>query len=81
MLYICVVSTVKEIEAAIPKLSPAELEELRLWLEDFFQTGRSSNGQAKRRRSVIHLRALPGQWIGERVIKSGDLADEMFARG
>ena len=81
MLYICVVSTVNEIEAAIPKLWPTELEELRVWLEDFFRRRRSSSGQTKRRRSVIHLRALPGQWIGERVIKSGDLADEMFARG
>ena len=35
-------STVKEIEAAISKLSPAELEELRGWLEKFFQSHESS---------------------------------------
>ena len=30
-------STVKEIEAAIPKLSRAEIEELRAWIEDFLE--------------------------------------------
>jgi hypothetical protein len=73
-------STVKEIEAAIPKLSPAELEELRAWLEKFFQSHDTANGQVGKRRSVRRLRALPGQWIGEPVLKSGDLADEMFDR-
>jgi hypothetical protein len=74
-------STVKEIEAAIPKLSPAELEEFRVWLEDYFQSSaKSQNGQTKNRRSVIGIRPLTGKWVGETVLKSGDLADEMFAR-
>jgi hypothetical protein len=30
-------STVREIEAAIPRLSRAELEELRLWFEDYVE--------------------------------------------
>ena len=30
-------STVQEIEAAIPKLSRAELEEFRIWFEDFVE--------------------------------------------
>jgi hypothetical protein len=30
-------STVEEIEAAIPKLSRAEIEELRLWIDDFLE--------------------------------------------
>lgn len=30
-------STVQEIEAAIPKLSPAELERLRVWFEDYLE--------------------------------------------
>ncbi|MBI3418012.1 MAG: type II toxin-antitoxin system Phd/YefM family antitoxin [Verrucomicrobia bacterium] len=34
----------------------------------------------RQRRSVLHIRSLPGKWIGEAVIKGGDLADEMFAR-
>ena len=30
-------STVQEIEAAIPKLSRAELEELRVWFEEYLE--------------------------------------------
>ena len=30
-------STVQEIKAAIPKLAPQELAELRQWLEEFFE--------------------------------------------
>jgi len=30
-------STVEEIEAAIPKLSRAEIEELRVWIDDFLE--------------------------------------------
>jgi hypothetical protein len=30
-------STVQEIEAAIPRLSPGELEELRTWFEDYLE--------------------------------------------
>lgn len=30
-------STVQEIEAAIPKLSRAEIEELRAWIDDFLE--------------------------------------------
>ncbi len=30
-------STVQEIEAAIPKLSRAELEQLRAWFEDYLE--------------------------------------------
>ena len=34
---------------------------------------------AKRpRRSVLHLRSLPGKWIGEPVIQGSDLADEIL---
>ena len=34
----------------------------------------------KVRRSIGDLKPLSGQWIGERVIKSGDLAEEMYGR-
>ena len=78
--YVYSVSTVKEIEAAIPKLSPAELQELRGWFENYFQRFENTNGQIKKRCSVLGLRPLAGKWIGEPVLKSGDLADEMFAR-
>ena len=33
-----------------------------------------------RRRSIRCIRPLSGKWIGESVLKSGDLSDEMFAR-
>jgi prevent-host-death family protein len=33
-----------------------------------------------RPRSIRGLRPLPGKWTGETVLKSADLADEMFAR-
>jgi hypothetical protein len=32
-----IVSTVKEIEAALPKLSRAEIEEIRAWIDDFLE--------------------------------------------
>lgn len=35
--YFAFVTTVKEIEAAIPRLSHAEVEELRAWFEDFLE--------------------------------------------
>ena len=33
-----------------------------------------------RPRSVLGLPSLSGRWIGEAIVRSGDLADEMFAR-
>jgi hypothetical protein len=35
--YLSVVSTVQEIEAAIPKLSRAELKEFHAWYEDYVE--------------------------------------------
>ena len=35
--YFPAMSTVQEIKAAIPKLSPAELEQLRTWFEDYLE--------------------------------------------
>ncbi len=37
MWYFVRMSTVQEIEAAIPRLSRAELEELRLWFEEYVE--------------------------------------------
>jgi hypothetical protein len=73
-------NTIKDIEAAIPKLSLAELEELRLWFENYVNSQPKRRNGQNQKRSVLRLRSLPGRWIGERVLKSGDLADEMFAR-
>ena len=35
--YLAVMSTVQEIEAAIPRLSRAELEEFQAWFEDYLE--------------------------------------------
>lgn len=35
--YLAVVSTVQEIEAAIPRLSRAEVETLRAWIDEFLE--------------------------------------------
>jgi hypothetical protein len=35
--YLAVMSTVQEIQAAIPRLSRAEIEEIRAWIDDFLE--------------------------------------------
>ena len=35
--YLAAMSTVQEIEAAIPRLSRAEIEEIRAWIDDFLE--------------------------------------------
>jgi formate dehydrogenase maturation protein FdhE len=35
--YFVAMSSVQEIEAAIPKLSRAEIEEIRAWIDDFLE--------------------------------------------
>jgi hypothetical protein len=35
--YLATMSTVQEIEAAIPRLSRAQVEELRAWIDDFLE--------------------------------------------
>ena len=35
--YLPAMSTVQEIEAAIPRLSRAEIEEIRAWIDDFLE--------------------------------------------
>jgi hypothetical protein len=68
-------STLQEIEAAIPQLPRREAEALRAWLDEFLtQPGGGAS------RSIEGLPTLSGKWIGEDVIKSGDIAEEMFDR-
>ena len=74
-------STVEEIEAAIPKLSTAEVEHLRVWLESHFQNRQTVGaGRVQKKRSALHLRPLSGTWTGERILRSATLAEEMLAR-
>ena len=40
-------STVQEIKAAIPKLTPQELVELKEWLEEFFEDQLDLNDEVK----------------------------------
>jgi hypothetical protein len=35
--YLATVSTVQEIEAALPRLSRAEIEEIRTWIDNFLE--------------------------------------------
>ena len=42
-------STVQEIEAAIPRLSRAEVEELRAWLDDFLDDQMELTDEVKTR--------------------------------
>jgi predicted outer membrane protein len=40
-------STVQEIEAAIPRLSRSEVEEVRAWIDDFLEDQLELNDQVK----------------------------------
>jgi hypothetical protein len=42
-------STVEEIEAAIPRLSRAEIEELRGWIDDFLEDQLELTGVVRRK--------------------------------
>jgi hypothetical protein len=41
------VSTVKEIQAAIPKLSLEEIEQVRMWIDDYLEDQLELTDQAK----------------------------------
>jgi hypothetical protein len=45
--YLAAISTVQEIEAAIPKLSRAELEQFHAWYEDFLEDHLDSTDEVK----------------------------------
>ena len=40
-------STVQEIEAALPKLSRAEIEEIRAWIDDYLEAQLELNDEVK----------------------------------
>ena len=48
-------STVQEIKAAIPKLTPREQVELREWLEDFFEDQLELNDEVKTKLASIPM--------------------------
>ena len=45
-------NTVKEIEAAIPRLSRAEIEELRAWIDNFLEDQLELTDEAKARTEI-----------------------------
>ncbi len=48
-------STVKEIEAAIPKLPPSDVMELRVWFDEYFQ---KISGEIQKARQKFHEERL-----------------------
>lgn len=47
--YLAAMSTVQEIEAAIPRLSRAEIEEIRAWIDDFLENQLELTDEVKAR--------------------------------
>jgi hypothetical protein len=75
-------STMQEIEAAIPTLSPAELETLRKWFEDYLQDRlpRNEAPQASAPGQPLRIRSFSQRRVLTPVISTGELADELFLR-
>jgi hypothetical protein len=72
-------STLREIEKVIPLLTPDELKHLSEKLRDYRKPSLRANGESRKVcRSILDLRPLPGRWTGESVIRTSDLAAEMF---
>jgi ABC-type phosphate transport system ATPase subunit len=55
------VSTVKEIEAAIPRLSRAEIEEIREWIDDYLEDQMELSDETKARLEQSHREISSGQ--------------------
>lgn len=55
-------STVQEIEAAIPKLSRAEVEEIRDWIEDYFDDQKELTDDVKAKLDQSRREIAGGQY-------------------
>jgi hypothetical protein len=55
-------STVQEIQAAIPKLSAKELEELKQWLEDYFEDQLELTDEVKAKLDESRAQIAAGQY-------------------
>ena len=55
-------STVQEIQAAIPKLSAKELEELKEWLEDYFEDQLEITDEIKAKLDESRAQIAAGQY-------------------
>jgi hypothetical protein len=55
-------STVKEIEAAIPRLTRAEVEELRAWIDDYLENQLELTDEVKARLDQSRREIASGQF-------------------
>ncbi len=55
-------STVKEIEAAIPKLSRAEIEEIREWIDDYLEERLELTDEVQARLDQSRAEIAAGQY-------------------
>jgi hypothetical protein len=55
-------STLQEIEAAVPKLSPKELAELRAWLDEFCEDHLELTEEVKRELDEAHQDIAAGRY-------------------
>jgi hypothetical protein len=56
------VSTVKEIQAAIPKLSLGEIEQIRTWIDDYLEDQLELKDQVKARLDQSRREIAAGQY-------------------
>jgi hypothetical protein len=56
------VSTVKEIQAAIPKLSLGEIEQIRAWIDDYLEDQLELTDQVKARLDQSRREIAAGQY-------------------
>ena len=59
-------STVKEIEAAIPQLTRAEVEELREWIEGYLEDQLELADEVKSKLDQSHREIAAGQFTSRR---------------
>jgi hypothetical protein len=59
-------STVQEIEAVIPKLSRAEIEEVRAWIDDFLEDQLELNEEVKTKLDQSHREIADGNYTTRR---------------
>jgi len=56
-------STVQEIEAAIPRLSRKEVEEIRAWIDDFLEDQLELNDEVKSRLDQSRREIAEGHYL------------------
>ena len=54
--------TVQEIEAALPKLSRTEIEEVRAWIDDFLEDQMELTDEVKTKLDQAHREIAAGQF-------------------